>query len=272
MLVFPNCKINIGLRITGKRPDGYHNLVSIFFPIPWYDALEIIEANETTITLSGIEVPGDTESNLCVKAWKLLKKDFHGLPAVRIYLHKTIPSGAGLGGGSSNGAFMLKALNEKFDLGLENPALQKYALQLGSDCPFFIQNAPALVSGRGENITPIELDLNGRFMALINPGIHINTGWAFSQILPQPYQPDVFQITSATPNAWKATGLWNDFEEPVSKTYPVICSILDTLGRMDADYASLTGTGSTCFGIFKEKPSFSEDFTESMKMIKVISL
>lgn len=272
MLVFPNCKINIGLRITGKRPDGFHNLVSIFFPVPWYDALEIIEAEKTNIFLSGIAVPGDSTNNLCVKAWHLLKKDFPGLPAVKIFLHKTIPAGAGLGGGSSNGAFMLKALNEKFDLGLAITKLEQYALQLGSDCPFFIQNEPSLVTGRGEKMTPQTIDLKGYYLVLVNPGIHINTGWAFSQIIPQSYEPDFLNFSTLKPEWWKANGWWNDFEQPVSKTYHVIGDILLALENMGSVYHSLTGTGSTCYGIFKEKPSFSEAFLASMKMAKVISL
>jgi 4-diphosphocytidyl-2-C-methyl-D-erythritol kinase len=272
MLVFPNCKINIGLRITGKRPDGFHDLYSIFFPVPWCDALEIIEANQVSLSLSGLAVAGDPANNLCLKAWHLLKKDFHQLPPVHVYLHKTIPTGAGLGGGSSNGAFMLKALNEKFELGICISDLEKYALILGSDCPFFIRNTPAEVTGRGEFMNPLALSLQGYFLALINPGIHINTGWAFGQIRPTPFHPAFNNPAAVVPEAWKEHGLWNDFEAPVSSHHPVIRQILDTLQNKGAVYASLTGTGSTCFGIFRETPVFDADFASSMKIVKVISL
>jgi 4-diphosphocytidyl-2-C-methyl-D-erythritol kinase len=272
MLVFPNCKINIGLRITGKRQDGFHNLYSIFFPVPWCDALEMIEANELTLSLSGLAVPGDAANNLCLKAWHLLKKDFPNLPPVHIYLHKTIPTGAGLGGGSSNATFMLKALNEKFELGISFSDLQKYALVLGSDCPFFIQNTTAEVTGRGEYISPMRLNLNGLYLALVNPGIHVNTGWAFSQIRPSPFNPAFTNTLASVPEVWKEHGLWNDFEAHVSSQHPVIRQILHTFQDNGAIYTSLTGTGSTCYGIFRHRPVFDADFVSSMKIVKVISL
>ena len=185
MIVFPNCKINLGLHILGKREDGFHNLETVFYPLLFRDALELIPAtNNTTeieFTGSGLAVDGNVSDNLCVKAYYLLKKNFPQLPLVKIHLHKAIPMGAGLGGGSADAAFMLKLLNEKFNLNISTPQLLNYALELGSDCPFFIINKPCIATGRGEILEEIEVDLSAYKIVLINPGIHINTGWAFSQ-------------------------------------------------------------------------------------------
>ena len=186
MIVFPNCKINLGLKILGKRDDGFHNLETVFYPIPFKDALEIIantqNKNGVEFTGTGLAVDGEAIDNLCVKAYQLLKNDFPQLPAVKIHLHKAIPMGAGLGGGSADAAFMLRLLNEKFNLNLSTPQLLNYALQLGSDCPFFISNKPCMATGRGEVLEEVAVDLSAYKIVLINPGIHINTGWAFSQL------------------------------------------------------------------------------------------
>lgn len=259
MLVFPNCKINLGLQVTGKRDDGYHDIASIFLPIPWEDALEIIEANELSLHVSGNAIPGDAQKNLCLLAWNLLKVDFPHLPPVCIYLYKTVPAGAGLGGGSSNGAFMLKALNSKFKLGIPAEKLIEYALQLGSDCPFFIPNTPAIATGRGEILEPIELDLTGNWLVLINPGIHVNTGWAFSHIQPAPLQVDLKEIMQLPPVAWEAAGLSNIFQAPVFTHYPGIATAHQMLVQAGAVYAAMSGTGSTCFGFFTNEPIFDKE-------------
>ena len=186
MIVFPNCKINLGLNVLGKRPDGYHNIETVFYPLPFYDVLEVIQSSNNQqpveLFLSGNKIEGKTENNLCVKAYHLLKKDFPQLPPVKIYLHKVIPAGAGLGGGSADGAFTLILLNDKFHLQLSQQQLLNYALQLGSDCPFFIINKPCFAQQRGEILEPIQLNLSAYKLIIINPGIHVNTGWAFTQV------------------------------------------------------------------------------------------
>ncbi len=258
MLLFSNCKINIGLSITAKRADGYHDLESVFIPVPWYDALEIIEAESLQITITGLDIPGDHTQNLCLRAWRMLKEDFPGLAPVHIYLHKTIPAGAGLGGGSSNGAFMLKALNKKFNLGIGQTQLLSYALMLGSDCPFFIDNQPAVARGRGEILTPIQPDLKGYSLVLANPGIHVPTGWAFGQITPKKPGNPVENLLLLPVSEWRKAGLINDFEAPVFRTYPAIRDIQAILMEKGADYAAMSGTGSTCFGLFANNPGLSE--------------
>ena len=260
MVVFPNCKINLGLRIIRKRNDGYHDLETIFYPIPMNDALEVIRtpATDTNVSFqsSGLTISGDTSNNLCVKAYQLLKKDFPQLGPVQMHLHKVIPMGAGLGGGSSDGAFALQLINDLFHLQLSKEQLIGYALQLGSDCPFFILNQPCFARGRGEKMEPVTLDLSGYHFAIVNPGIHINTGWAFSQLqLDKPKQlelPDLRTIIQQPVPGWKET-LINDFEAPVCKAHPEIASVKQQLYDAGAVYASMTGSGSTVFGLFTEK-------------------
>lgn len=260
MVVFPNCKINLGLRIIRKRNDGYHDLETIFYPIPMNDVLEVIRTPATDPNVafqsSGLTISGDTSNNLCVKAYQLLKKDFPQLGPVQMHLHKVIPMGAGLGGGSSDGAFALQLINDLFHLQLSKEQLIGYALQLGSDCPFFILNQPCFASGRGEKMEPVTLDLSGYHFAIVNPGIHINTGWAFSQLqLDKPKQlelPDLRTIIQQPVPGWKET-LINDFEAPVCKAHPEIASVKQQLYDAGAVYASMTGSGSTVFGLFTEK-------------------
>ncbi len=186
MVSFPNCKINIGLRVINKREDGFHNIETIFYPVNLKDAVEIIVAKEAstkiTFTQTGLEIPGSPDNNLCVKAYQLLKKDFPQLPSLQVHLHKAIPMGAGLGGGSADASFVLKLIDQKFGLQLSNDQLINYALQLGSDCPFFIINKSCYATGRGEMLEEIAIDLSSYQILLINPGIHINTGWAFSHV------------------------------------------------------------------------------------------
>ena len=259
MIVFPNCKINIGLNILGKRADGYHNLETIFYPLPFYDVLEVIPAANAaepyTLHVSGIEIEGGIEDNLCVKAWRLLKDDFPHLPAVHIHLHKTIPAGAGLGGGSANGAFMLMLLNTMFKLHLTEQKLLQYALSLGSDCPFFIINQPCLGKQRGEVLQPVEVDLSAYKIVIINPGIHINTGWAFTQVKFSESSNVKNSITQPVEN-WKHL-LTNDFELPAFTKYPAIKNLKDLLYQQNAVYAAMSGSGSTVFGIFKKDTPFN---------------
>lgn len=253
-----------------KRADGFHNLETVFYPIKVHDALEVIgrsyhpgsgDRQLVRFTSTGIAISGREEDNLCVKAYHLLKKDFQELPAVEMHLHKAIPMGAGLGGGSADGAFTLKLLNDKFRLNLGTNELINYAAVLGSDCPFFIINKPCVASSRGEMLESIALDLSRYQIILVNPGIHVETRWAFSEIIPHDRSegdPALDQVLSASPADWK-NKLINDFELPVFRKYPQIRMVKDHLYDQGALYASMSGSGSTVFGIFKKEltPTFS---------------
>lgn len=268
MVVFPNCKINLGLHIVSRRNDGFHDLETVFYPVGWYDALELIHSGNTpeySASFSGIPIPGSATDNICYKAWALLKKDFPDLPAVEMHLHKNIPAGAGLGGGSADGAFMLHLLNRKFNLQINEEELVRYSLQLGSDCPFFIINKPCYATGRGERLSPIVLDLSAYDIIIVNPGVHINTGWAFSQLTPAVPGISIAAIIQQPVETWKTT-LANDFEEPVFNTYPAIKKLKALLYEHGAVYASMTGSGSTVFGLFRKnlRPhlSFPENYLQ----------
>lgn len=273
MIIFPNCKINLGLTVLRKREDGYHDLETIFYPVPAKDVLEVVTSSQSlvsdnvTFTSSGLPVDGPVTDNLCIKAYHLLKKDFPQLPPVHMHLHKTIPIGAGLGGGSSNGAFTLKLLNDKFNLNIPRQQLISYALELGSDCPFFVVNKPCFARGRGELLEEIAIDLSLYSFILVNPGIHINTGWAFSNIIPAELRKESGKISLKDAiqepiNAWK-DHLINDFEKPVFDLYPEIKEIRDTLYKEGALYASMSGTGSTVFGIFDKNKQIRPTFPDS---------
>ncbi len=254
MILFPNCKINLGLYITHKRADGFHNLQTIFYPVLLQDALEIVESSDeeqpASITITGLPID-TTSDNICTKAYQLLKKDFD-LPPIKIHLHKTIPIGAGLGGGSADAAFTLLLLNKKFNLQIPENSLLDYALQLGSDCPFFIKNKPCLATGRGEKMKEIKLDLSSYKMVLVNPGIHINTGWAFSQIEPKENRISLMEIINQPVPHWKDQ-LRNDFENAIFFHHPSIAAIKNDLYNTGAAYASMTGTGSTVFALFQKE-------------------
>ena len=254
MICFPSCKINLGLRITQKRADGFHALETVFYPITLTDALEIIIEPETsaapiTFTSSGLTINGDPSDNLCFKAYGLLKKDYPTIPNIKMHLHKKIPMGAGLGGGSSDGAFTLVALNQLFNLQLSEQALLDYALQLGSDCPFFIINTPAFATGRGEILTPVTVDLNGYTIVIVNPGIAISTKLAFSLITPKIPVTNLADIIQQPISTLKDE-LINDFEQPIFNSFPELANIKETLYQKGAVYVSMTGTGSTVYGIF----------------------
>lgn len=253
MISFPNAKINIGLNILSKRADGYHNLQTIFYPVSLKDALEIIKAKEQAddivFTSSGLPISGKQEDNLCIKAYHLLRKDFPQVGPVKMHLHKTIPMGAGMGGGSADGAFTLTLLNNLFGLDLSEKELIRYALQLGSDCPFFILNQPCYATGRGEIMELVELDLSLYRILVVNPGIHINTAAAFSQINTGENDAGLRALIEEPVEQWKHT-LINDFEKPVFVQHPEIAAIKEKLYSAGALYASMSGSGSTIFGIF----------------------
>jgi 4-diphosphocytidyl-2-C-methyl-D-erythritol kinase len=247
MIVYPNAKINIGLNVLKKRLDGYHEMSSVFFPVmDLYDILEILLAKDFSFSSSGIAIPGD--SNICVKAFELLKADF-GIGNVKIYLHKQIPIGAGLGGGSADGAFTLKALNKLFDLKLSNSELEKYALQLGADCPFFIDNAPKYIRGIGEKMAAIDLDLFIYEIRLINPELHISTAEAYGGVIPKQPETDLLDLISQPIENWK-TIVKNDFEISAFEKYPQLEIMKAQLYADGAIYASMTGSGSMLYGVF----------------------
>jgi 4-diphosphocytidyl-2-C-methyl-D-erythritol kinase len=262
MISFPPCKINLGLNILNKRPDGYHNLETCFYPVPWTDILEIIPADTLTFSGSGNHIPGRTEDNLCLKAYSLLEKEFK-LPPVKIHLHKIIPTGAGLGGGSSDAAYTLRLLNVIFELNLSNEKLMQYASMLGSDCAFFIQDKPMMGSGRGEVLSEIDVRLKGKFLVLVKPDIHVSTADAYANVKPnQPVVSLQSILTTTSINDWKNT-VKNDFEESVFGKYPAIKEIKEKLYSIGAMYASMSGSGSTVFGIFDSPFNVNEHFSQS---------
>ncbi|MBS1948409.1 MAG: 4-(cytidine 5'-diphospho)-2-C-methyl-D-erythritol kinase [Bacteroidetes bacterium] len=251
MISFPNGKINLGLQVTGIRTDGYHQIETIFYPIGLKEIIEIIPSENFQFTVSGLQIEGTAGENLCARAYHILKNDFPSLPAIHLWLHKRIPMGAGLGGGSADGAFTLQLLNDNFQLNLSTNQLIGYASQLGSDCPFFILNKPCYATGRGELLNPIELDLSGYCFVIVYPNVHISTGWAFSQLNPMPPSKKIIEIIRQPIEAWKKE-LKNDFEEPVTNKYPELSKIKEQLYEAGALYASISGSGSAFYGIFKK--------------------
>jgi 4-diphosphocytidyl-2-C-methyl-D-erythritol kinase len=263
VVVFPNCKINLGLNVTGKRADGFHDIETVFYPVSLQDALEIIIVNgakdNIRFSTSGTAVFGQPDDNLCIRAYRLLKNDFQQMRPVEMHLHKTVPVGAGLGGGSGDGAFTLLVLNQLFNLGLSENKLVEYALKLGSDCPFFILNKPCFATGRGETLEPIELDLSAYKLVVANPGIHINTTEAFSMITPAIPSKSIKQIIKQPVETWKVD-LKNDFEESIFNKYNEIKSIKEQLYEKGAIYASMTGSGSSVYGLFKKETDIQPTF------------
>lgn len=256
LVAFPNAKINLGLQIREKRADGYHAINSVFIPIPWCDTLEIATpAHRTTgceLHLGGHPIQGTVTDNLVHQAYELLDGQFQ-LPPADFHLIKAIPSGAGLGGGSADGTFTLRLLNEHFGLGLQATQLEELAESLGSDCPFFVRNAPANVTGRGELISPISLELDGWHVALIHPGIHVPTSTAFQWVTPKKDRPGLAQWNGSSPLDWSGKIL-NDFTRPVGQRHPEIHQALTLLHAAGATFADMSGSGSAVFGFFPTSP------------------
>jgi 4-diphosphocytidyl-2-C-methyl-D-erythritol kinase len=258
MIVFPNAKINLGLRILRKRPDGFHDLESAFLPVGLTDMLEIVPAPVTSnpLTLTGIPLT-TTDDNLCIRAHRLLRER-HKIPSVKLHLHKRIPTGAGLGGGSSDAAFTLLALNKMFGLSLDVPVLKEYASMIGSDCPFFILNQPSMATGRGEQLEPLHLDLSGYTIVLVLPAIMVDTAMAYRMIAPGEKGPSVKEVLKLAPEEWKGC-LVNHFEIPIVEKYPEIGGIKQALYDSGAVYASMSGSGSAVFGLFRSPPDLSTE-------------
>lgn len=254
MVVFPNTKINLGLNILSRRDDGYHNISSAFYPLPFEEILEILPAKEFRFETSGLNIPGKADSNLIIRAYRLLREQYN-LPPVHIHLHKIIPMGAGLGGGSADAAFTLKALNNIFELALSNEDMEKLAGQLGSDCPFFIKNTAVLAEGTGTDFSPISLDLKGKYLVLVCPEVHVGTAEAYSKVKPGLPDKSIKEIIEQMPVAEWRHYLKNDFEASVFPLYPEIEAVKNTLYDSGAIYASMSGSGSSVYGIFDSEPT-----------------
>lgn len=252
MISFPNAKINLGLNVTEKRVDGFHNLETVFYPVGWSDVLEFVISREFSFTTSGIPISGDPEANMVIKAYRLFKEEF-GLPPLKIHLHKNIPFGAGLGGGSSDAAFMLRMLNKTFELKLSDEKLMGYAATLGSDCPFFVLNKPVFATGRGEVLSIINTTLNGHLLLLVKPPVEVSTAKAFQFIVPRKSQISLMENLDLPVHSWKDKVI-NQFESSVFQAHPEIGRIKEQLYNLGAVYASMSGSGSCVFGIFDELP------------------
>jgi 4-diphosphocytidyl-2-C-methyl-D-erythritol kinase len=251
MVSFPNCKINLGLKILRRREDGFHDIQTIFYPLPLYDILEAVRSPDLQFSSTGRPIPGDPGANLAIRAWQLLRQDFPDLPFVHIHLHKMIPIGGGLGGGSADGAFMLDLLNREFRLGLDAARLARYAARLGSDCPFFLIDQPCLGQGRGEQLEVLPLDLSVYSFLLVHPGIHISTAEAFSRCRPDDSGPSLRSVIAQPIGQWREN-LTNDFEPSLFDRYPILPEIKQSLYDRGALYAAMTGSGSCLFGIFEK--------------------
>ncbi|MGL4956353.1 MAG: 4-(cytidine 5'-diphospho)-2-C-methyl-D-erythritol kinase [Bacteroidales bacterium] len=264
MLYFSNAKINLGLHITEKRSDGFHNLETVFLPILLADLLELQSAPEQEdicLHATGINVNVPLEQHLCVRAFRLLQKDF-ALSSVNVFLHKLLPYGAGLGGGSSNAAFMLRALNELFSLQLSKEQLCQYAAQLGSDCAFFVHNTPMLAKGRGEILKNVTLDLRKWHIFIVKPTLCINTAQAYASITPKLPKVALEKVIQQDVKEWKEH-LVNDFEVPIFAQHPQLARIKQELYRAGASYAAMSGSGSALFGFFAEQnKQLSKRFTD----------
>lgn len=251
MIVFPNAKINIGLNVVEKRTDGFHNIESIFYPVmELFDVLEIIQADKLQFSSFGIAIPGSESDNLCLKAYQLIQSDYKISP-VHIHLHKVIPIGAGLGGGSSDAGFTLKALNQLFELHLPDYQLINYARKLGSDCAFFIKNTPVYAFGKGDEFEPIDLDLSKFDIKIEYPNIHIGTVEAYADIHSKPSSKSLKNLIKLPIENWKNL-VKNDFEDSIFLNHPQIKALKEKFYTEGAIYASMTGSGSAVFGIFKK--------------------
>jgi|TARA_R110000737_G_scaffold352989_1_gene401571 4-diphosphocytidyl-2-C-methyl-D-erythritol kinase len=250
--MFSTAKINLGLFILEKRNDGYHSIASLKYPIPLTDVIEILPADTFSLQIIGKEIAGNIEDNLIWKAYNLIRSN-HAISPVRIILQKTIPMGAGLGGGSSNASFVLKGLNDFFDLNLDENLLREYAGHLGSDCPFFIANSPQIATGKGEVLEPFDLSLKGKYLYLIDPQIHIGTAEAYSGVKPKDRNFNWEELKNMNFEFWRKD-LKNDFEDSIFPRHPELAELKQLLYKKGAVYASMSGSGSSIFGIFDSKP------------------
>jgi 4-diphosphocytidyl-2-C-methyl-D-erythritol kinase len=250
MLAFANAKINLGLNVTGKRPDGYHNLETVFYPVKLYDVLEITVSNETSFEAAGIFIPGDNKDNICLKAYNLLRSDYD-LPALKITLLKNIPVGAGLGGGSADAAFLIKLINDKFALEMSAGKMEDYARQLGADCAFFITNKPVYAFDKGDRFEDLEVDLSHYFKVLVKPAVHVSTADAYAGLSPALPEVNLKELISLPVTEWRGK-LKNDFEDRIFVKYPEISRIKEQLYLAGATFALMSGSGSSVFALFEK--------------------
>ena len=273
MITYPIAKINLGLNVVEKRADGYHNLQTVFYPVPLMDALEVTPMAQgfpsnvdCDLKVTNIAIEGDEQRNLVVRAYHLLKEDFPTLPRLHAHLWKGIPTQAGMGGGSSDCAYMIRLLNEQFELQLSDEQMMRYAARLGADCAFFILSKPCYAEGIGEQLEPIDLDLSGWYIGVVRPDIPVPTKEAFSRIKPHYPKQCCRDIVRQPVETWREA-LINDFEKSVFALHPEIGAIKAKLYDMGATYAAMSGSGSALFGLFKEEPrlkeAFSREFTFS---------
>ena len=253
MICFPNAKINLGLHITGKRPDGYHSIETIFYPIPLTDALEAVKSEKTSFKQTGIKLESLPENNLVMKAYNLMEKKYK-VPPLDIYLKKAIPSGAGLGGGSADAAFALKLINDLCECNISVDELEKMAASIGADCPFFIQNKPVIATGTGNIFKHSGVSLKGYTIYVVKPPVTISTKEAYSNVKPRKPDFSLEKLPSLPVNEWRDV-LKNDFESGIFEKYPYIGGIKDKLYSLGAEYAAMSGSGSSVFGLFKSTVS-----------------
>ncbi len=271
MILFPNAKINIGLNVTEKRPDGYHTLETVFYPIPLTDVLEIIPHEESIsmqLEMSGIKLDHPTGENLVEKAWKVLHAKYN-IPGCKALLHKLIPFGAGLGGGSADAAFCLKGLAEMNELNLTVTKLKELACGIGADCSFFIENTPQLATGIGEILTPLEFSLAGKYLVLVKPDVEISTKDAYGNIEPKPAEHSLRLLKAMPLKDWKHV-IKNDFETPVFQKYKKVRDLKMQLYEMGASYASMSGSGSAVYGLFENKPDLQHAFDPAYFVFDVL--
>ncbi|MGZ2370877.1 4-(cytidine 5'-diphospho)-2-C-methyl-D-erythritol kinase [Ancylomarina sp. YFZ004] len=256
MLTYSNAKINIGLNIVEKRSDGFHNIETVFFPINMRDAIEIADSKGNspyTFSASGIPINIEAKDNIVVKAYELIKAKYN-FPAQDIHLHKKIPFGAGLGGGSANAAYMIKLLNQKFKLGMSIEEMEDEVKKLGSDCAFFIKNEPAFAVEKGDKLSSIDLDLSGYHILLIKPDVHISTPEAYANIKAQKQEISLEELIKQPIETWKSS-IKNDFENSIFPKHSLLAIIKEELYEEGAIYAAMSGSGSSMFGLFKNEPN-----------------
>ena len=262
MVVFPCAKINLGLNIVARRPDGYHDIETVFYPIPLHDNLEVISAPNATqpclLHETGLQLDGSPDNNLVVKVYRQLREDYPQIPPVEVWLHKRIPSGAGLGGGSSDAAFMMRLLNEEYELGMDDDDVEFRLSRIGADCPFFYHARPAYATGIGDELTPIDFELSGWNLVLVKPRVHVSTREAYALVTPRASSESLLLSLSRPVETWRDT-IKNDFELSVFQRYPEISAIKQTLYDMGAEYASMSGSGSSVFGLFRNRQPEAEE-------------
>ncbi len=272
MIRFSNCKLNLGLYVTAKRPDGYHEIRSVMYPVDdLNDAIEVVPSDSDGVefTSSGLLLDCPEDKNLCVRTYRLMKERY-GIGGVKMHIHKTVPFGAGLGGGSSDAVCVIRLLDDLFCLRLDEEEMESVAGELGSDTVFFVRNRPAMASGRGEIIRPIDLSLEGWHVLVVKPDFSVGTAQAYGGICPRPMDAPLEELIGAGPECWKDR-LKNDFEEPVFRLYPELARIKSDLYDAGAVYAAMSGSGSAVFGLFREEPRrpeyFEKYFVHSGKLL-----